>query len=317
MKKSKPYSSIHFTLEQLADGVFAAVNSPAGWAICNAGIIDLGDRTVVYDAFMTPAAANDLRAAAERLTGRPVYALINSHYHNDHIWGNQAFSASTDIMSTAETRQLIITEGVKEINAYRDVIQERVAGVEQRLANTHDDAELVNVSLMSTYLHGIAVTLPILKPRLPNLTFTGGLTLVGSKRSVQLLTSTGGHCASDAILYLPEDGVVFMEDLLFSGFHPYLEECDPTRVRQILAEIKRLAATVFVPGHGPVAGASQLDWMVEYLDCLEALVDAVIEQGGTEDDLDKVSMPREYGPCLFPHIFPANLRFMYRCKVKR
>jgi glyoxylase-like metal-dependent hydrolase (beta-lactamase superfamily II) len=310
------YRSDHFTLEQLAGGVFAAVNSPNGWAICNAGIIDLGDRTLVYDAFMTPAAANDLRAAAEALTGRPVDALINSHYHNDHIWGNQAFSTDTDIISTAETRQLIVTEGAKEIKAYSEVIEDRLESVEQRLASTQDAAELVNVNLLSTYLHGIAAALLTLVPRLPNLTFTGELSLVGSKRSAKLLSSSGGHCASDAILYLPDDGIIFMEDLLFSGFHPYLDECDPTQVRQILSEIKSLDATVFVPGHGPVGGVSQLDWMVEYLDCLENLIDQVIDRGGREADLDKVVIPGECRSLLFPHLFPASIKFMYRHRQK-
>src|SRR5512137_1203789 len=105
------YRSRHFHLERLADGVSAAINSEEGWAICNAGIIDLGDRTLVYDTFTSPQAASDLRDAAEYLTGRPARMVVNSHYHNDHIWGNQAFGPEVDIISTTKTRELIITEG--------------------------------------------------------------------------------------------------------------------------------------------------------------------------------------------------------------
>ncbi len=65
------FTSHHFHLERLADGVYAAINSDEGWAICNASIIDLGDRTLVYDSFTSPQAASDLRDAAEYLTGRP------------------------------------------------------------------------------------------------------------------------------------------------------------------------------------------------------------------------------------------------------
>jgi glyoxylase-like metal-dependent hydrolase (beta-lactamase superfamily II) len=317
MDKSGVISSSHFMLEQLSEGVYAAINSAAGWAICNAGIIDLGDHTLVYDAFMTPGAASDLRYAAESLTGRPVHVLVNSHYHNDHIWGNQAFSADTEIVSTAETRQLIINEGPKEIKAFGEVIQDRLSALEKRLASTQDEVELVNAKLTHTYFQGIAATLPILQLRLPTLTFTGKLVWDGSKRSAWLLSYEGGHCANDAILYLPQDGIVFMEDLLFSGFHPYIEECDPIKLAQIFAEIKNLAATTFVPGHGPVAKASQLDWMLDYIDCLDALAGEVINQGGTEDDLDKVIMPRDYDSLLFPQFFPASLRFMYKRRINR
>jgi glyoxylase-like metal-dependent hydrolase (beta-lactamase superfamily II) len=85
-------TSKHFRLEQLLDGVYAAIGIPGSGSGSNAGIIDLGDRTLVFDTFLTPQAGDDLRAAAEHLTGRPVAAVINSHWHADHIHGNQAFA---------------------------------------------------------------------------------------------------------------------------------------------------------------------------------------------------------------------------------
>jgi len=47
--------SRHYTLEKLDDGIYAAIqNDEGGYAICNAGIIDLGDKTVVIDPFISP-----------------------------------------------------------------------------------------------------------------------------------------------------------------------------------------------------------------------------------------------------------------------
>jgi hypothetical protein len=66
--------SIHFRLEQLADGVYAAIHIAGGAASSNAGIDDLGDRRLVCDTFMSPPAADDLRTAAETLTDGPVDA---------------------------------------------------------------------------------------------------------------------------------------------------------------------------------------------------------------------------------------------------
>ncbi len=59
MSNISTFTSRHFNLEQLADGVYAAIHAEEGWAICNAGIIDLGDRTLVFDSFMSPQAAID------------------------------------------------------------------------------------------------------------------------------------------------------------------------------------------------------------------------------------------------------------------
>ena len=53
--------------------------------------MDLGGSTLVIDTTLTPTAAEDLRADAQHLTGRVPNLVVNTHYHNDHIWGNQVF----------------------------------------------------------------------------------------------------------------------------------------------------------------------------------------------------------------------------------
>ena len=75
------FSSKHFTVQQLEPGVWAVINNDQyGHAICNAGIIDLGDKTVIFDPLMNIDAANDLKRVAMELTHKPVSIVINSHY---------------------------------------------------------------------------------------------------------------------------------------------------------------------------------------------------------------------------------------------
>ena len=68
--KRQPPTSDHSELIQIAAGAWAAIASPDGAAFSNAGIVDLGDLTLVFDTFETPVAARDLKAAGESLTGR-------------------------------------------------------------------------------------------------------------------------------------------------------------------------------------------------------------------------------------------------------
>ena len=100
---SQMESSRHFRLEQLVEGVYAAIAIEGGAAFSNAGIIDLGDQTLIFDTCETATAAYDLRAAAEQLTGRPATCAINSHAHPDHWGGNQVFD--TPILATRTTRE--------------------------------------------------------------------------------------------------------------------------------------------------------------------------------------------------------------------
>ena len=85
----------HFELTRLADGVYAAIEMQGGAAYSNAGIIDLGDQTLIFDTFDAPQAAQDLKAAAEHLTGHPATCIVNSHWHGDHWSGNQVFARAT------------------------------------------------------------------------------------------------------------------------------------------------------------------------------------------------------------------------------
>jgi len=312
MSKTIPKNSRHFRLEQLADGVYAAIHADDGWAICNAGIIDLGDRTLVYDTFMSPEAAGDLRNAAESLTGRPVDAVINSHPHNDHIWGNQAFDREVDILSTNRTRELIITEGPLEVQGFRELAQTRLAGLEAQFTEERDLITRNHLRVFIVYFQAIIATLPILQIRLPNLTFTGEFTFNGSMRSAKLISFEGGHSGSDAILHLPGDEIVFMSDLLFIGGHPYLPDGDPVKIKLFLAQVRKLQAKIFVPGHGPVGQSSDLDWMDEYINTTDELVRKAMEKGATEEEIGKIAIPDEYRHLIFPTFFPQNLLFLYQ-----
>ena len=126
--------SKHFTIKQLAPGVWAAINNDHyGHAICNAGIIDLGDQTVIFDPFMNLDAAEDLKAAAKQLTKRDASIVINSHYHNDHIRGNQAFP-SARIISTQWTRDKIAVSEPAEVEWEKKNVAKLAAVNREKLA---------------------------------------------------------------------------------------------------------------------------------------------------------------------------------------
>lgn len=72
----------------------------------NAGIIDMGGFTLVFDTFNPPQAGRDLREAALYLLAQPIGYVVNSHWHGDHVCGNQCFPG-VSIVSSARTRELM------------------------------------------------------------------------------------------------------------------------------------------------------------------------------------------------------------------
>lgn len=308
MKVTLPESS-HFKLHEVGDGVWAAIATDGGAAISNAGLVDLGDLTLVFDCFLTPQAAVDLRHAAKVLTGRLPQMLIYSHYHNDHIWGGQAFAPPAQIIATRSTVELIHTEGKEELKWYHDNAAGRLAELRQQAESP--DADPQYILMWTGYYQGLMEALPGLRLQMPGITFSRELELHGKHASARLLAFEGGHTGDDAVLHLPQAGVLFMSDLLFTGFHPYLADGDPSKLRPILQELSQLPATSFVPGHGAVGSLDDLRLLIEYIDDCNALAKELVAEGeGWEAKIEGVKVPEKYEAWLLSRFFAANLRFL-------
>lgn len=176
--------SKHYILHELADGIYAAIhNDEGGYAICNAGIIDLGDKTIVIDPFISPTAARDLKQHAENLTGRPVSLVLNLDPHNDHTSGNQVFVPGADIISTPNARKYIEDHFAPALEYYKKAAPEDLLQVQKQLrdASGHEKAEL---TLWESEDKALIESLPELKMTLPNFTINDTLIIYGSKRRI-------------------------------------------------------------------------------------------------------------------------------------
>src|SRR6266567_6254875 len=81
-----------FTIEKVAEGVFAALATPQALTNSNAAIFVLDRDVLVVDAHSKPSAAAALIAQIKReVTDKPVRYVINTHFHWDHTQGDQAY----------------------------------------------------------------------------------------------------------------------------------------------------------------------------------------------------------------------------------
>jgi glyoxylase-like metal-dependent hydrolase (beta-lactamase superfamily II) len=307
--KGGKFVSRHFTIHTLAPGVWAAINNDEyGHAICNAGIIDLGDRTVVFDPFMNIDAAKDLRIAAMKLTKKPVAIVINSHYHNDHIRGNQVFVPGASIISTEWTRKEISKREPEEIAWEHKNASLRLADSKNKL-KTAGGMEKKELPLWIGYYEGMVATDPILKITLPDITFQDSLWIYGRKTSIKLMECRDAHTGSDLVLMMPREGIVFMGDLLFTGRHPYLGDGSSVHLEEYLQKFEAdNGYSRFVPGHGPVGNKTEIMALVKYLEDNRQLVQQGINQNLPDSVIiAKTALPETYQTWLFGRFYNANL----------
>jgi len=303
--------SKHFQIERLADGVYVAIASEQGYAICNAGIIDIGDRTILFDTFISPEAARDLLKVTEQLTSHKTTHVVNSHGHNDHIRGNQVFGSDVDIISTVLTREAIARNEPEEIKSERETIPKEIIDAQSKLDAEKDPKQRRELASLVVYLQAMSKSHSELKTRLPNITFEHKLTIHGTKRTVELLP-LAGHTASDVILYLPEEKIAFMGDLLFVNMHPYLASGSPEQWKQSLAEAEALGAQIAIPGHGPVGRSADLSVISQYIQSLESIVVNMIKSGKPVEQVSLEPVPSPFDTWLsHDNFFVTNLEFLY------
>jgi cyclase len=279
-RASLPQSE-HFGLRELAEGVYAALGRVGSPTFSNAGIVDLGEQTLVLDAFELPAAGGELRTAAEHLTSRPVTAVILSHVHGDHSIGLQAFAPETPILSSPTIRaNLPATVGwIRDSVENPGELEAAIDAERERLAKTAKGPQRAGIARTVARMEHLLAALPTLTIRLPDLTFEGLLVFHGSRRMVEVHTVEPGHTASDVYLLLPGDGICFMGDLGFFQSQPFMGFCDPEAWMAWLMQAEGFDADTFVPGHGPVGTRADVRAQRQYIAALEAMVAGVVARG--------------------------------------
>ncbi|MFN2237489.1 MAG: MBL fold metallo-hydrolase [Anaerolineales bacterium] len=311
MGNQELFISSHFTIEQLDDGIFAALHREAGWAVANAGIVDLGDFSLVFDTFITVQAANDLKKAAERLTGKPVRLVVNSHYHNDHIWGNQVFESQAQIISSDDTLLLIKTEGKEEYDSYKEGSLPRLRELRSEFLKANNESRRKELSTWISYYQGLVETFPILSVRYPNLTFNNRMKIHGTDLEIELISYKGSHTGCDTVLYIPSRQILFTADLLFVRCHPYLADGDPDKLLSTLDEIESFHPKKLVPGHGPVGGIEDLRSMKEYIHHCDQTGKEIFEKDQDETVINEAIIPEQYSNWILSNFYTTNLRFFY------
>jgi cyclase len=251
-----------FSIEKLADGIYAAVRTdPPGLMVdANSLFIVNDDDVVVVDA---PEASAEMIAALRELTNKPVSFLINSHWHDDHVIGNFAWRTAYPgirFIAHASLRDYLPTTGAKnrqgmiegapqfaaQMQAQMDQgrnLRDQPISDEERTSYTND------IRLVRHYMEVVPGTPSIL----PDIDVHEGLTLTRGARRIEIRHLGDGHTKADLVVWLPKERIVATGDLVV--WPVPLVGSDQSHVGDwpsTLDALLALGPSTFVPGHGPV-----------------------------------------------------------------
>ena len=309
--QSTTFESPFFRIEPVAEGVYAAIVTNEVLALGNAGIVNLGSETLIFDTFLIPHAAQDLRAAAEHLTHQPIGWVVNSHWHGDHVLGNQVFAPPATIISTPKTRQLIAKGVTARIESAQQELPGEIQTIRGQAENESDPAKRQAMLEQAAQLEGQLRVMQTLELTLPQLTFDGQLDLHGSQRTATLLTYGEGHTESDAFLWLPDEGVVFAGDLVVIGRHVWMGHGNPDHWISILDRITSLGVRTVVPGHGPVGPVEAIQPVQCYLRDIAQIVRDAVQAGKSKAEVEALKIPAAYEQWAGTEYFGRNMSALY------
>jgi cyclase len=208
-------------LSEISPGIYAYIQPDGTWWINNTGFLSWPRGVISIDTCSTERRTRAYLRAITGVSPAPVRAVVNTHHHGDHTFGNCLLPAAA-IVGHERTRTEAVEFGPPGDLPFWD---------------GPDWGDLY------------------LDP--PFVTFSDRLTLhAGEIRAEVRYVGMPAHTTNDSIIWIPDRSVLFCGDLIFNGGTPFLLMGSVSGAIEVLESvIAPLEADFIVPGHGPVFGA--------------------------------------------------------------
>jgi cyclase len=219
-------------LQEVADGVYAYVQPDGSWWINNTGFLAGPQGVISIDTCSTRRRTLAYAETIGTVTSAPVRAVVNTHHHGDHTFGNCMFPGAAIIAHERARAEAIAFGPPRELPFW-------------------DGPDWGDLTLDP-----------------PFITFTDEIAVHAGDLQAQVRhVGTAAHTTNDSIVWIPELSVLFCGDLIFNGGTPFLLMGSVAGAIDVLERVVRpLRAKIIVPGHGPVFEDQEpLDATLDYL----------------------------------------------------
>ena len=209
-------------LSEVSPGIYAYLQPDGTWWINNTGFLTGPQGVVSIDTCSTRRRTQAYLDAIASVTDAPVRAVVNTHHHGDHTFGNCMLPGAA-IIGHERTRTEAIASGPPADMPF------------------WDGPEWGNLTLDP-----------------PFVTFADEIAVhAGDMRAQVRHVGSAAHTTNDSIVWIPERSVLFCGDLIFNGGTPFLLMGSIAGAVDVLENVvKPLKAEIIVPGHGQVFGDS-------------------------------------------------------------
>jgi len=219
-------------VHEVSAGIYAYIQPDGTWWINNTGFLAGPQGVISIDSCSTERRTRAYREAIAAVTQAPVRAVLNTHHHGDHTFGNCLFPGAAIIAHERARAEAIAFGPPRELPFW-------------------DGPDWGDLALDP-----------------PFITFTDEIAVhSGDVRAQVRHVGTAAHTTNDSVVWIPERSVLFCGDLIFNGGTPFLLMGSVSGAIEVLEHVVRpLGARTIVPGHGPVfEDPGPIDATLDYL----------------------------------------------------
>jgi cyclase len=225
----------------------------------NIAVLGGSDGVLAVDSGLPTAAA---ATAAEIARSGNIATLVNTHWHYDHVGGNETLAkAGAHIVAHANCRRRVSTD-------------QHVEPLNRRVPASPPAAW-------------------------PRMTFTSETTLHLNSEDVRLVPVPPAHTDGDVIVRFEKADVIHCGDLYFNGGYPFIDYSSGGWLGGMVGAIRAAAGmttpkTRIIPGHGPLATPEDLRGYLEFLEKMLERFTKLKEEGKTVDEAVAAAPAKEF-----------------------
>ena len=241
------FSKVEIKTEKLAEGVWMLTGAGG-----NIGVFAGDDGVFMIDSQYAPL-TDKIRAAIAAVTDKKIRFLLNTHWHGDHVGGNENLGKTGVVIVAQENvRKRMSTEQFNKMFDKKEPPSPAAA--------------------------------------LPLVTFVDAISFHVNGDDVDAFHVPPAHTDGDAIVYFRKANVLHMGDTFFNGMYPFVDLSSGGSVAGMIGACDRgLAmgdsATKVIPGHGPLGTKADLKAFRDMLVASRDAVAALVKAGKTLDEV--------------------------------
>ena len=226
----------------------------------NLGVSAGEDTVFLVDSQFAPLTPK-IEAAIKAVSPKPVQFLVNTHWHYDHVGGNE---------NLGKTGAVIVAH---------DNVRKRMS----------------TDQFMAAFNQAIKAS-P--KAALPIVTFAEGMSFHLNGEQIRVVHVPRAHTDGDAIIHFMGSDVVHMGDTFFNGMYPFIDVSSGGSIDGMIAAADQVIAmtsdrTKIIPGHGPLGSRADLQAYRQMLATVAERVKKAVGEGKSPEDIGKSGLTRD------------------------